>query len=69
MAAFYTPAVLTEGGKDLFAVDKPCLILQNKDGVWISDPAQKGGVLQMTISGTLRTLDLPADGSTIKAKP
>ena len=41
MAAFYAPGTLAMDGKPLLAVDGACLILQNKDGIWASDPAQK----------------------------
>jgi hypothetical protein len=68
LAAFYAPGELATDGQMRLVVDQPCLVLQNKNGLWLSDPAQKGGHVNITSSGKTFEVTLPSDGSSVLAK-
>ncbi len=61
IATFYA-----SGALDDLKVDAPCLALQNAAGLWLSDPTQKGGNVQVTRHGKTIAIELPNDGSSVK---
>ncbi|WP_232825983.1 polysaccharide lyase family 8 super-sandwich domain-containing protein [Chitinophaga alhagiae] len=61
MAAFYAPG--EAGG---IAVDQPCLVMRKKNNIHLSDPAQKGITVNVTVRHTTKAVTLPKDGFAVK---
>jgi chondroitin AC lyase len=65
VGAFYASGSLAVDGHRTVAVDQPCLLMVEKDVVYISDPSQKGRTVKVTVNGAARTVQLPGDGTTV----
>jgi len=65
VGAFYTGGSLALDGHRKVTVDQPCLLMVEKDAVYISDPSQKGMAVKVSVNGVARTVQLPGDGTTV----
>lgn len=61
-AAFHEPEELAWNGAKL-TVDKPCILLTQRDRAWICDPTQQGGRLRFGVKDKIHEVDLPAQGA------
>ena len=66
MAAFYAAGKIEAGKKTQVQVNQPCLILLQKDKLYVSDPKHSGSSVTITINDTSLVLTLPADGTTVE---
>lgn len=65
VCAFYAKGALALDGHRTVAVDQPCLLIVEKDAVYISDPSGKGMAVTVSLNGAARTVRLPDDGTTL----
>ncbi|WP_162944436.1 polysaccharide lyase family 8 super-sandwich domain-containing protein [Flavisolibacter nicotianae] len=68
MAAFYKEGRMASAASGTISVDMPCLFLQDRRRIFVSDPLHKGGTLTLFVKQKKYTVDLPADGSTVEVK-
>lgn len=66
MAAFFAPALLETGPGKRLEAERPCLMLISRGKLYVSDPAQQGGVLKGSWNGRPFTVEMPANGTTVE---
>lgn len=66
MVAFYSPSGLRISDQINIKADKPCLILINKNHLFVSDPSHTGIEVSITFNNRIFKVALPADGTTKK---
>jgi chondroitin AC lyase len=64
-AVFHGAGELQSKGADL-GVDKPCIVLKHRNRLWISDPTQRGCVINIRSGEKLRALQLPENGASLE---
>ncbi|WP_461533966.1 polysaccharide lyase family 8 super-sandwich domain-containing protein [Sinomicrobium sp.] len=64
MSAFFSPGTLKIGSKQL-ETDRPCLVLLDKEKVYVSDPTHRGGVINIKWNGVKTRIEVPEDGFTV----
>jgi chondroitin AC lyase len=64
MVAFYSPSGLKISDQTNLKADKPCLILINKNNLFVSDPSHKGITVAVTFNDRPFNVALPKDGTT-----
>lgn len=66
MAAFFSPGSLETKNYGTLRVNKACLVMLKEHKVYASDPAHKGGTLNLQLTDERSVkLELPGDGSTV----
>ncbi|MBS1603900.1 MAG: glycoside hydrolase family 88 protein [Bacteroidetes bacterium] len=65
VCAFYAGGSLVLDRHRTVTVDRPCLLMVEKDALYVSDPAQKGMTVTINLSGKTYTVEVPADGTTV----
>ncbi|MBK0379697.1 polysaccharide lyase family 8 super-sandwich domain-containing protein [Mucilaginibacter segetis] len=63
-AAFFSPSTQKIGRYNI-STNHPCLIVINKEKLFISDPLHKGNEVRLKLNNREIAIKLPADGSTI----
>ena len=69
MAAVYRAGKIIFSPAKIISVDRPCLLLIEKEKIFISDPAHKGGQFSGVINNHQFSVSLPDDGTTILIEP
>lgn len=62
MTCFYKAGKIRYAKKETLKVNKPCLVLIDKDKLSVSDPYFKGGLIKVTYKGIKYSIELPATG-------
>jgi chondroitin AC lyase len=65
VCAFYAGGSLVLDKDRTVTVDQPCLLMVEKDALYVSDPSQKGMTVTVSLSGKAYTVQVPADGTTV----
>lgn len=66
MIAFYAPGTIKLDEFSQLSTDRACLILISNEGLYVSDPAQRGGTVKIRISDKEWSIDVPENGTTVK---
>ena len=66
MVAFYSPSGVKISNRTNINADKPCLIIVNKNNLYVSDPSHKGISVVITLNDRVFNIALPKDGTTKK---
>lgn len=67
MTAFFSPGHLRWGNSEGMSVDRPCLVMLAGSKVFVSDPAHRGGMVQLQLNHQRLEVQLKPDGTTTEA--